>query len=91
MKYFCNTEAIALYLQKYIVYRKRKIFFADGKFDTFMELILKHKEEKFLVSLTEPNNGEVPDTMEKLKLNLSKVVLAKTVAADLEGIGAFAV
>ena len=43
-----------------------------------MELILKHKEEKFLVSLTEPNNGEVPDTMEKLKLNLSKVVLAKT-------------
>ena len=86
MKYFCNTEAIALYLQKYIVYRKRKIFFADGKFDTFMELILKHKEEKFLVSLTEPNNGEVPDTMEKLKLNLSKVVLAKTVAADLEGI-----
>ena len=51
-----------------------------------MELILKHKEEKFLVSLTEPNNGEVPDTMEKLKLNLSKVVLAKTVEDDLEGI-----
>lgn len=75
---FLQYRAIALYLQKYIVYRKRKIFFADGKFDTFMELILKHKEEKFLVSLTEPNNGEVPDTMEKLKLNLSKVVLAKT-------------
>jgi len=86
MKYFCNTEAIALYLQKYIVYRKRKIFFADGKFDSFMELILKHKEEKFLVSLTEPNNGEIPETMEKLRLNFSKVVLAKTVAADLEGI-----
>lgn len=86
MKYFCNTEAIALYLQKYIVYRKRKIFFADGKFDSFMELILKHKEEKFLLTLTEPNNGEVPDTMEKLKLNFSKVVLAKTVAADLEGV-----
>lgn len=86
MKYFCNTEAIALYLQKYIVYRKRKIFFADGKFDSFMELILKHKDEKFLVSLTEPNNGEIPETMEKLKLRFSKVVLAKTVAADLEGI-----
>lgn len=86
MKYFCNTEAIALYLQKYIVYRKRKIFFADGKFDSFMELILKHKDERFLLTLTEPNNGEVPDTMEKLKLNFSKVVLAKTVAADLEGV-----
>lgn len=86
MKYFCYTEAIALYLQKYIVYRKRKIFFADGKFDSFMELILKHKEEKFLLTLTEPNNGEIPDTMEKLKLNFSKVVLAKTVAADLEGV-----
>ncbi len=86
MKYFCNTEAIALYLQKYIVYRKRKIFFADGKFDSFMELILKHKEEKFLLTLTEPNNGEIPDTMAKLKLNFSKVVLAKTVAAELEGV-----
>lgn len=86
MKYFCATEAIALYLQKYIVYRKRKIFFADGKFDSFMELILKHKEEKFLLTLTEPNNGEVSDTMEKLKLDFSKVVLAKTVAADLEGL-----
>lgn len=86
MKYFCNTEAIALYLQKYIVYRKRKIFFADGKFDSFMELILKHKEEKFLLTLTEPNNGEIPDTMEKLKLDFSRVVLAKTVSADLEGV-----
>ena len=83
---FLQYRGDSPHLQKYIVYRKRKIFFADGKFDTFMELILKHKEEKFLVSLTEPNNGEVPDTMEKLKLNLSKVVLAKTVAADLEGI-----
>lgn len=86
MKYFCNTEAIALYLQKYIVYRKRKIFFADGKFDSFMQLILKHKDEKFLLTLTEPNNGEYPDTMEKLKLDFSKVVLAKTVSADLSDI-----
>lgn len=86
MKYFCNTEAVALYLQKYIVYRKRKIFFADGKFDSFMELMLKHKDEKFLVTLTEPNNGEIPSTMEKLKFDFSKVTLAKTVSADLEGV-----
>ena len=86
MKYFCNTEAIALYLQKYIVYRKRKIFFADGKFDSCMELILKHKDEKFLLALTEPNNGKIPDTMSSLKLDFSKVVLAKTVAGELEGV-----
>lgn len=86
MKYFCNTEVIALYLQKYIVYRKRKIFFANGKFDAFMDLINKHKDEKFLLTLTEPHNGEIPHTMEHLKLRFSKVVLAKTVSADLEGV-----
>ena len=46
MKYICQTEAVALYLQKYIVYRKRKISFADGSFTNFIELIIKHKEEK---------------------------------------------
>ncbi len=86
MKYFCNTEAIALYLQKYIVYRKRKIFFADGKFDTFMELILKHKEENFLLTITEPNNGEIPNTLERLKLKFDKVTFAKTVSADMDGL-----
>lgn len=86
MKYFCNTEAVALYLQKYIVYRKRKIFFADGKFDTFMELIIKHKDEKFLLTLTEPNNGEIPSTLEKLKLRFSRVTLAKTVAAEMDDV-----
>ena len=54
MKYFCNSEAVALYLQKYIVYRKRKIFFADSTFTNFMELIVKHKDENFLLTLTEP-------------------------------------
>ncbi len=86
MKYFCNTEAIALYLQKYIVYRKRKIFFADGKFDSFMELILKHKDEKFLLTLTEPHNPEIPDTMKRLKFDFSKAIMAKTISADLSDV-----
>ncbi len=86
MKYFCNTEAIALYLQKYIVYRKRKIFFADGKFDSFMELILKHKGEKFLLTLTEPHNPEIPDTMARLRFDFSKVIMAKTISADLSDV-----
>ena len=50
-----RTEAVALYLQKYIVYRKRKISFADGSFTSFIELIIKHKDEKFLLALSEPH------------------------------------
>ncbi len=86
MKYFCNTEAIALYLQKYIVYRKRKIFFADGKFDSFMELILKHKDEKMLLTLTEPHNPDIPDAMKRLKFDFSKAIMAKTISADLSDV-----
>lgn len=86
MKYFCNTEAIALYLQKYIVYRKRKIFFADGTFSSLIELILKHKDEKFLLTLSEPHKPEMPLAMEKLKLQSDKVILARTVSAELDDV-----
>lgn len=86
MKYICITEAVALYLQKYIVYRKRKIFFADGKFDNFMELILKHKDERFILALAEPHNPEIPQTLEKLGLNFRSLVFAHTVSTDLSGL-----
>lgn len=86
MKYLCNTEAVALYLQKYIVYRKRKISFADGTFAGFMELIVKHKSEKFLVALAEPYKSELTDTMTKLKLSFDKVVLARTVSSDVKDV-----
>ncbi len=86
MKYFCNTEAIALYLQKYIIYRKRKIFFSDGNFNNFMELIIKHKDEKFILAMSEPHNPEIPETMERLNLQFSKIILSRTVAADLDDV-----
>lgn len=86
MKYICTTEAIALYLQKYIVYRKRKISFADGSFNGLIELIVKHKDEKFLLALSEPHKPELPETLKTLKINFSPVILARTVAADLEGV-----
>ena len=86
MKYICTTEAIALYLQKYIVYRKRKISFADGSFNGLIELIVKHKDEKFLLTLSEPHKPELPETLKTLKINFSPVILARTVAADLEGV-----
>lgn len=84
MKYICNTEATALYLQKYIVYRKRKIFFANGQFTNLMELVMKHKDEKFLLILSEPHKPEIPLTLEKLKLKFNKVILSRTVSADLD-------
>ncbi len=83
MKYICNTEAVALYLQKYIVYRKRKISFADGTFTSLLELIIKHKNERFLLALSEPHKPELPETLTKLKINYDPVILALTVAADM--------
>lgn len=86
MKYICTTEAIALYLQKYIVYRKRKISFADGSFNGLVELIVKHKDEKFLLALSEPHKPELPEALERLKIDFDRVILARTVAADTEGV-----
>ena len=86
MKYICTTEAIALYLQKYIVYRKRKISFADGSFNSLIELIVKHKDEKFLLALSEPHKPELPETLERLKINFDRVILARTVTADTDDV-----
>ena len=86
MKYICQTEAVALYLQKYIVYRKRKISFADGSFTSLVEQIVKHKEEKFLLALSEPHKPELPETLKTLKLAVDPVILSRTVAADLEDV-----
>ncbi len=86
MKYICQTEAVALYLQKYIIYRKRKISFADGSFKNFLELIIKHKEERFMLALSEPHKPELPDTLATLKLKVDPVILARTVAAELKDV-----
>lgn len=83
MKYICQTEAVALYLQKYIIYRKRKISFADGTFNNFIELIIKNREEKFILALSEPHKPELPEALKRLKLNFSPVILARTVPTDL--------
>jgi len=83
MRYLCNTEAVALYLQKYIVYRKRKIAFVNGSFSDFMALILKYKHERFLLVLSEPHKPEIPATMEKLKLNFDRLILSRTASNDV--------
>ncbi len=86
MKYICQTEAVALYLQKYIVYRKRKISFADGNFKSLVELIVKNRGEKFLLTLSEPHKPELPETLAQLKLNVDEAILARTVSSDVSGI-----
>ena len=84
MKYFCTTEAIALYLQKHIVYRKRKVFFGKGRFTDLMDIIVKHKEEKYLLAMSEPHNPEMPISLDKAKIKYSKIILSHTVSQDLK-------
>ncbi len=86
MKYICQTEAVALYLQKYIVYRKRKISFGDGTFKSLVEIIVKNRSEKMLLTLSEPHKPELPEAMEQLGLNFTQAILAHTVSADMEGV-----
>ena len=83
MKYFCITESIALYLQKYIVYRKRKIFYGQGTFIQLMDLINKHKTEKFLVPLSDVHKPEIPKSLDKAKIKYTKAILYKTVSSNL--------
>lgn len=83
MKYFCISEAIALYLQKYIVYRKRKIFFATGSVTSLVEIVLKHASERYLVPMSNPHKPEIPLALERAALSHSNVILSHTVCSDL--------
>ena len=89
MKYFCITESVALYLQKYIVYRKRKVFFGNNTFPDLLEIIQKHKEEYFLVPLSDIHKPEIPKALEKAKLKFQKGVFYKSVSSDLSDLNPF--
>lgn len=83
MKYFCVTESIALYLQKYIVYRKRKIFYGNsGKLEDLLPAILKHSDEKFLLPVSDVHNEEHTALLEKNKIRFTKAVMYRTVSND---------
>ena len=86
MKYFCISEATAFYLQKYIVYRKRKIFYGDKKVDDMTKILLKHKTENFLVPLSDIHKENIPALLDQLHLKYTKAILYKTVASDLSDI-----
>jgi len=86
MKYFCISEATAFYLQKYIVYRKRKIFYGDSKFSELVDIIKKHPDEKYLLPLSHIHKPEIPQLLEEAKISYTKAILYKTVSSDLSDI-----
>jgi uroporphyrinogen-III synthase len=83
MKYFCISESTAYYLQKYVVYRKRKIFHGKQRFSDLVEVMKKHKKEKFLLPCSDILKAEIPELLEKGKFDWTKAVLYKTVCSDL--------
>ena len=88
MKYFCTTEAVAMYLQKHIVYRKRKIFFGNGTPESIIEQIgTKHRDEKFLVTQSDSSNSSpLTNLMEAQNLEYKTAVFVKSVPQDLKDI-----
>ncbi|NDW18552.1 uroporphyrinogen-III synthase [Dysgonomonas sp. 216] len=84
MKYFCISESVALYLQKYIVYRKRKIFFSTtGKMDGLGTSITKHNKEKFLVPVSDVHNEEITSVLSDKKVEFTKTVMYRTVSTTI--------
>ena len=85
-KYFCTSEAIALYLQKYVQYRKRKIFFGKTNFSELLELIKKHKDEKILFPCGENHKKDIPQLLKHNKIQFTAAPIYRTVSADLSDI-----
>lgn len=86
MKYFCVTESIALYLQKYVLYRKRKIFHGRQHFSELIEMMKKHKGETFLLPSSDILKAEIPKSLDENKFNYKRIVFYKTVPSNLSDI-----
>ena len=83
MKYFCISEAVAFYLQNYVVYRKRKIFYGKQSFQDLMDTIIKHKEENFLVPCSDIQRKNIPELLNNQNISYKNAILYKTVCSDL--------
>ena len=83
MKYFCSTETIALYLQNYIQYRKRKVFFGNQYFSELVEIIGKHRDEKFLFPCSDEKQTEYTKALDKAKLKYVKAPMYTSAPRDL--------
>ena len=83
VKYFCISESTALYLQKYIVYRKRKIFFGQQTFADLITIIKKHKDSNFLLPSADILRQNIPDLLNENHINYKIATLYRTVCSDL--------
>lgn len=83
MKYFCVSESVAYYLQKYIVYRKRKVFIGKQTFTDLMDVIKKHKAERYLVPCSDIQQAEIPAMLDKASIKYTNAVFYRTVSSDL--------
>ncbi|MGJ8591868.1 MAG: uroporphyrinogen-III synthase [Aquaticitalea sp.] len=83
MKYFCQSEAVAFYLQKYVVYRKRKIYVGKREFQDLSPLIKKYKDESFLLPTTDKLKDEVPELLNSLNIKWKEAIFYRTVISDL--------
>lgn len=83
LRYFCQSEAIAYYLQKYVVYRKRKIYVGQKDFADMSALFKKYKDEKFLLPASDKLNADVPQTLNNLKIDWTPGTFYRTVMSDL--------
>lgn len=86
MKYFSITESIAFYIQKYVVYRKRKIFYGNNNFNDLMEFILKHNTENYLIPLTEPHKPEIQQTLNKHGIKNTVGCFYRTVSCNMKSV-----
>ena len=86
MKYFSISESTAYYLQKYVQYRKRKVFHSKENFSNLAELIKKHKTEKFLLPCSDVHKQEIPKMLEDNKISYKKAIIYRTLASDLTDI-----
>ena len=85
MKYFCVSETIALYIQKYVQYRKRKVFYGtNGKIETLLPLMVKHKTEKYFVPLSSVHNNEITGMLDEANLQHTEAVMYRTVSHTFE-------
>jgi uroporphyrinogen-III synthase len=82
-KYFCISEAVALYLQKYVVYRKRKIYFGKHTFRDLIDVLAKNKEEKYLLPSSDLLKPVIPQLLDKNGIDYTRGIFYRTVCSDL--------
>ncbi len=84
MKYFCVSESVALYLQKYVQFRKRKIFYSENDVSQLMDLIKKHRTDRFLLPCSDSHSKEIPDLLVDAKIEYSEAILYRTVPSEMK-------